>query len=282
MSTNQKSHAHNAYVGSDAAPAAGGVKTEIVVLKFGGSVLRNQQDVRRAAAEVARHVARGTRVVAVVSALEGVTDSLLGQARAFGEYHDPHATALLLSTGELASAALLGLALTSAGITSQVLTPRQVGLRTTGQPLDSSATGLDAGLVRASLRTRACVVVPGFVGVDEHGATTLLGRGGSDLTAIFIAQQLGCRCRLVKDVAGLYERDPNQPGPEPARYLEVSWTHALSLGGGIVQPKAIAFARDHALTFEVGTHGRDDATVVGDALDGNLLERRETPAVVEV
>ena len=42
MSTNQKSHAHNAYVGRDAAPAAGGVKTEIVVLKFGGSVLRNQ------------------------------------------------------------------------------------------------------------------------------------------------------------------------------------------------------------------------------------------------
>ncbi|MFN8728973.1 MAG: hypothetical protein ACK5Z4_03785, partial [Planctomyces sp.] len=193
MSTNQKSHAHGIHIGSDAAPAAGGVKTEIVVLKFGGSVLRNQQDVRRAAAEVARHVARGTRVVAVVSALEGVTDSLLGQARAFGEYHDPHATALLLSTGELASAALLGLALTSAGITSQVLTPRQVGLRTTGQPLDSSATGLDAGLVRASLRTHACVVVPGFVGVDEHGATTRLGRGGSDLTASVIAQQVGCR-----------------------------------------------------------------------------------------
>jgi homoserine dehydrogenase len=282
MATNQQPHTNKAHAHGDASVAAGSAGSGIIVLKFGGSVLRDQRDVRLAAAEVARHVADGRRVVAVVSALEGVTDSLLGQAKAFGEYHDPHATALLLSTGELASAALLGLALTGAGITSQVLTPRQVGLRTTGQPLDSSATGLDADLVRASLRTHACVVVPGFVGVDEHGATTLLGRGGSDLTAIFIAQQLGCRCRLVKDVAGLYERDPNQPGPKPGRYLEVSWTHALSLGGGIVQPKAIAFARDHALTFEVGTHGRSDATVIGEAPDGNVLERREARAVVEV
>ncbi|QKK07161.1 MAG: hypothetical protein HND58_02625 [Planctomycetota bacterium] len=164
---------------------------DLIVLKFGGSVLRDELHVRAVAEEVAGCVRRGSRVVAVVSALEGTTDALLAKAAAYSSSPNPFATAQLLATGELASAALLGLALDSIGVRAETLDAAGAGFRTEGEPLDSSPVAVDLpGVVDALGRVRA-VVVPGFVGRDERGRTTVLGRGGSDLTALFLAQRLG-------------------------------------------------------------------------------------------
>lgn len=236
---------------------------KIIVLKFGGSVLLDELHVRAAAEEVSRFVRDGWRVVAVVSALEGTTDRLLGQARHYGPRPHEAATALLLATGELTSTALLGLALDSLGVSVETLDAAGVGLRTTGEVLDSSPVALDVAAVRARLSRVRAIVVPGFVGRDEQHRTTLLGRGGSDLTALFIAQQLGASCRLVKDVDGLYEWDPAQPGPAPRRFASLPWDGALALDGTIVQHKAVRWARDHGLSFEVGSPGAREVSSVG-------------------
>ena len=55
--------------------------SEIVVDKFGGSVLRRPEDIAAAVDVVARQRAAGLRPVVVVSAFEGVTDTILGAAR---------------------------------------------------------------------------------------------------------------------------------------------------------------------------------------------------------
>ena len=61
-----------------------------------------------------------------------------------------------------------------------------------------------------ALEEQPVVVLSGFVGCDSEGRTSLLGRGGSDLTALFVAHRLGAdTCRLIKDVDGLYEWDPS-------------------------------------------------------------------------
>ena len=54
---------------------------EIVVDKFGGSVLRRPEDIAAAVDVVARQRSSGLRPVVVVSAFEGVTDTILGAAR---------------------------------------------------------------------------------------------------------------------------------------------------------------------------------------------------------
>jgi aspartokinase len=105
------------------------------------------------------------------------------------------------------------------------------------------------------------VIVPGFLGRSTRGETTLLGRGGSDLTALFIAHHLRARCRLVKDVDGLYDRDPAEGGAR--RFESVCHDDVLALSEGIVQHKAVRFARDVRLEFEVGCLGEDRGTVVG-------------------
>jgi homoserine dehydrogenase len=246
----------------------------LIVLKFGGSVLRGEEDLIRAARECESWIDRGWNVVAVVSAFEGVTDQLVTKARSFGAAPVPEAQALLTATGELQSASLLTLALQRAGVRAAVGAPWSIGLRATcttaedglsSGPLDAFPLSLNAAAVRVTLEEHRAIVVPGFVGIDELKRLVLLGRGGSDLSAIFIAEALGAaKCRLVKDVDGLYEWDPAKEGPPPKRFASVSWVHALTLDGGIVQHKAVRFARERRLRFEVGGYASVSPTIVGD------------------
>jgi homoserine dehydrogenase len=120
---------------------------------------------------------------------------------------------------------------------------------------------------------RGVVVLPGFVGRGEHGDTTLLGRGGSDFTAVFLAQQLNARCVLLKDVDGLYTSDPASATVRASRFSEVSYDTAIRLGGSVVQQKAVRFAAAHKLRFAITSIGAISETQVGpfaDRLDTSM------------
>jgi homoserine dehydrogenase len=255
---------------------------QITILKFGSSVLRSEADLPRAVHEIYRHVRAGEKVLAVVSALGDTTDRLLRQAEALSGNPHPAPLAALLATGETTAAALLSLALDRAGIPAVVLDPAQAGLRTRGPVLDAEPSGtLDYTAIHRAFSAHAVAVLPGFTGRDALGATTLLGRGGSDFTALYLAQQLYAhKCILLKDVEGLYECDPSGPGRgarPPARYLSVSWESALAAGGGVVQPKAIQFAKRHGLSFSISAPGSANETVVGPGPD--RLTPSEPPAL---
>src|SRR5688572_18183248 len=275
----------------------------LIVLKFGGSVLRDESTLRLAVHEIYRWRRRGWRVAAVVSAFAGRTDELLRRAtgrpqadpclndtlvhhrsrrrpgrglthqNANDPWHadtaDPHATAALVATGELHSAGLLGLHLDRAGIRAAVLWPMSFDLTAQGPPLDADPVSLDRGRLERALRQHGVVVIPGYVAQDAEGRPVALGRGGSDLTALFIAQALCAeKCRLVKDVDGLYDRDPSLAAPLaacppvsgglrdrtgggaasgtagdcPHRYATATFADALATDGSIIQHKAVRFA----------------------------------------
>ncbi len=238
----------------------------IAVLKFGGSVLQSPVDVARVAQEIYRWRRKGFQVVAVVSAIGNTTDRLTRTAKSFEMKSDPHKFATLLATGERQSAALVGLGLDRAGLTSAVCDEVQLGIRTTGNPLDADPVALDCDTLVEQLEVHGVVVVPGFIGRDENDRVCLLGRGGSDLTALFIAKKIGAAvCRLIKDVAGLYEFDPKLAGKtNPRRFAHVSYDLALHLDESIVQHKGVKFARRERLSFEVGAIFSDEVTVVGE------------------
>jgi homoserine dehydrogenase len=239
----------------------------IIVLKFGSSVLRNENDLPAAVHEIYRWWRNGFQVVAVVSALGNTTDELNRRAHVACDQPNDELVAALLATGEAASSALMGLALNRAGIPATVLDAKQAGLTTDGPVLDSDLTSVDTSGVLEALRD-GVVVLPGFVGRDRSGKTTLLGRGGSDLTALFLAQRLGAGCRLIKDVDGLYTSDPNAgSGPSAARFARVSYATAGRIGGAVVQLKAIDFAERHRLRFTVSSVGSDRASEIGPYAD---------------
>jgi len=238
----------------------------IIVLKLGGSILQKEDDVARAVHECYRWVRQGYRVVAVVSAIGDTTDRLVAAALTYGHAPSPHAYAALVATGETISASHLWLGLDRAGLKAVSLDPRELQLRVTGPAIDATPVSVDREALHQALATASVVVVPGFVGIDSTNRLALLGRGGSDLSAIVIAHALGARCRLLKDVPGLYERDPSRPGPLARRYASVTFADASHLEGAILQRKALQFATAHQFRFEVGAPGDDPsarATVVG-------------------
>ena len=245
------------------------MQKRIIVLKFGSSVLRDEADLPAAVHEIYRWWRDGFQVVAVVSAFGNTTDELTRRAQTVCEQPNEQLVATLLSTGEATATALLGLALNRSGIPATVFTAEQAGLVTDGPTLDASLISVDTTTLLKALRN-SVIVLPGFVGKSRSGQTTLLGRGGSDLTALFLAQRLGGVCRLIKDVDGLYTSDPNAAA-SAARFVRVSYATAARVGGAVVQRKAIEFAESHRLKFAVSNVAASCATEIGPYTDSVAL-----------
>jgi homoserine dehydrogenase len=237
----------------------------LTVLKFGSSVLRSINHLPRAVDEIDRVLRRGHRVVAVVSAVGNTTDELLKRARAVATNPEPSALAALLATGEAESAALLCLALAQVGLKCAIVSVKQAGLLASGPVLDAELVGVDGPRLLAELDRGGIAIVPGFAARDESGGTCVLGRGGSDLTALFLADALGASCVLYKDVEGLYDRDPDLPGAE--LLAQASWGTALAVAGGAVQEKALRFAQARGLSFTITAPGAAAATRIGPGPD---------------
>lgn len=235
----------------------------IQILKFGSSVLASAAHVVTAVDEIQRWLQAGYRVVAVVSAVGRTTDELLLQANRLAAHPDRESTAELLATGEAQTVALVKLSLAKLGVSVAALDSASLGIRTRGPLLDADPVGLDDEELRASLRAHSVLVVPGFVARHEDGRPSLLGRGGSDLTTLFLSAHLQASCRLLKDVPGLYEWDPSAQGPAPRRFEQIRFGDALELGDEVVQPKALRFAQERQLQFRVGGCGHDESTLVG-------------------
>jgi len=233
----------------------------LIVLKFGGSALPDAPALREVVHEIYRWRREGWRVLAVVSALAGRTDALGAVGAGVSDRLSPDVEAGVRALGEVEAAALLGAYLDRAGVPASVLHPAAIGLRADGDALDASPRGVDAAAVERALDRDGVVVVPGYIGCDLGGRTVTLGRGGSDLTALFLADALGAdRCRLVKEVDGLYDRDPSLPGAR--RYGAASHADALATDGSIVQHKAVRFAAERGLVFEIGCVNGVRPTVV--------------------
>lgn len=245
------------------------------ILKFGSSVLSEADKFPQAVHEIYRQLRLGHKVVAVVSAVGDTTDQLLKTAQQLQSSPQPRALAQFLATGEAESVSLLTLALERAGIQALGLRVDEIELKATGSYLDGSPQSVHVGKIQQAFDDHSVLVVPGFVGENTLGHTVLFGRGGSDLSALFLADALGGSCRLIKDVDGLYEWDPSADGPRPRRFSKISFDDALNLDGDIVQHKAVAWAQQRKLSFSVGSCNGCKSTQVGPQT--SVFESKQAP-----
>jgi aspartate kinase len=232
----------------------------VVVDKFGGSVLRRPEDIAAAVDVVARQRAAGLRPVVVVSAFEGVTDTILGAARVLlpdegawlrepsqdAESALARETDRALATGEALSAALFALGLQARGIPARSFSGAEAGIRTAAAHLGAEVRRVLSRPLRSATGAGIVPVVAGFQGVGTHGELTTLGRGGTDLSAVVLAVALrAVRCELFKDVGGVLEADPHLV--PAARFLPTVDALQLELlaemGAEVVHPVAVRRAR---------------------------------------
>lgn len=243
------------------------MSSEILVVKIGGSVLTGAQAYRRTADFLAGRLATepGTRIVAVVSAENGVTDALLATAVDLTGTPDPATLDLLWSTGELRSVALLTLALQARGVKAAAVNVHQTGLGSPGQDRAPGHAHVRRLRLLALLAQHDVVVAPGFLARGAGDAVVSLGRGGSDLTAVVLAAGLDAgRCELVKDVPGYFTADPKRD-PLARPLATLSYGRALDMahaGCQLVQRQALQAAQDLGVPLVVGAIGHQRGTRV--------------------
>lgn len=226
----------------------------LIVQKYGGSSVGTLDRIRNVAARIKRVVDEGNQVVAVVSAMGGVTDRLLGMANELNAQPPERELDVLLSSGEQQSIALLAMALQSMGIDAVSATGSQAGIRTVGSHTRGRIDEIDPSLVQRYLAEGKVVIVAGFQGMTEDGMIHTLGRGGSDLSAIAVAASLKADvCQILTDVDGVYTCDPRIV--TNARKLpEISYDEMLEMassGTKVMQSRSVEFAKKYGVVFEV-------------------------------
>ena len=105
---------------------------KIIVQKFGGTSVEDIERLKNVAQIVQEEVHSGSKVVVVVSAMAGVTNSLIAKCNALSRLDSAlhmREYDVALSSGEVVSASLLALQLQNIGIIAKSLQSWQVGLK---------------------------------------------------------------------------------------------------------------------------------------------------------
>ena len=269
-----------------------------VVMKFGGTSVADAAAFENVARVVANE--RDAAPIVVVSAMSGVTDSLLAatdiaslenvferhravarelldrsQADAFIDRLRDAADqiALLLaqkpaehksvqdavvSFGETLSSTLLAEVLNQKGIKARHVDARRCIITdeeyTSAAPLMPETFAHSKNELIPLLESGIVPVLGGFIGSTKQGATTTLGRGGSDYTAALIGAALGVReIQIWTDVTGVLTADPRVV-PEAQTVERLSYGEAAELayfGAKVLHPKTIQPAIENSIPVRI-------------------------------
>ena len=208
--------------------------------------------------EVADHVARtlrhGNQVVLVVSAMGKETDELLRLAGEVSAIQPGREMDMLITAGERKAMALVCLALHHIGIDSESFTGSQAGFLTDTSHQNARIVEVRPDRVRASLDAGRVPVIGGSQGVSTNNDVTFLGRGGSDTTAVALANALGAdACELYTDVTGVFTTDPRVV-PTARRMHSISFDELLEMTAtGCPKPamRSVEYARTHGVRLHV-------------------------------
>jgi aspartate kinase len=236
-------------------------RTNIVVMKFGGSSVADATCIKRVAGRIVGARKAGHPVVAVVSARGDTTDDLIEMAKEISDNPPAREMDMLLSTGERISAALLAMAIYDLGYDAISLTGSQAGIVTDTVHTKAKILDIKPNRIRKALDEDKIVLVAGFQGVSTAQDVTTLGRGGSDTTAVALAAALGAEvCEIYTDVEGVFTTDPRIV-PEARKLHSISNEELLELaasGAKVMMARSVEVAR----RYDVPLHIRSSFTDV--------------------
>ncbi|MGI3035176.1 lysine-sensitive aspartokinase 3 [Vibrio diabolicus] len=189
----------------------------------------------------------------------GILDTVTSLAEAASIQASAKLTDHLVACGELMSTHILAQLMCERGIQAVRFDIRDV-LRTDdnfgrAEPnIEAISTLAQDKLVL--LCQQSVVVTQGFIGSDEAGNTTTLGRGGSDYSAALIAESVkAAGLEIWTDVPGIYTTDP-RIAPKASPIPEISFSEASEManfGAKILHPSTLVPALRHDIPVFVGS-----------------------------
>lgn len=259
-----------------------------LVLKFGGSSLSDSDKLLFVARKIAGLRRANPRIICVLSAPADITDNLLSLSSKFGG--TPRERDALASCGEQISVSLMAMALRRIGVKAVSLNAFQAGIITDRNHLNAGIKKINSRRIKAELKKGDIVVVTGFQGVSTAGNLTTLGRGGSDLSAVYVAKYLGAgRCHLYSDVSGVYTANPSIV-PEAKKLRNISHKEIIELyksGTEVRQLKALELARENSIQiYLASSFSNEKGTLISKESGGDggvaCLSLKREPAFARI
>ncbi len=238
----------------------------IIVQKFGGSSVANIERIKAVAQRILETKTKQNDLVVVVSALGDTTDELEEMAFQIMERPPDREMDMLMSTGEQISCALLAIAIKALGHDVISFTGSQVGIKTNNTYTKARIETIDARRIRRALGEGRIVIVAGYQGMTHNHDITTLGRGGSDLTAVALAQTLKADvCEIFTDVTGIFTTDPRIV-PEAKKIKTITFDEMLemaSLGAQVMQARSIEVAKRFNIPIHVrSSFAKEEGTMI--------------------
>lgn len=242
----------------------------MIIQKFGGAAMQNTKMRSDSIHHIQEALQQYEKIAVVVSAIGRLgnpyaTDSLIRLSPAFAADSAPKD--LIASCGEIIAASVLSAELAQFGIQNKILHGKQTGIITAGDFGEASITSIDPSIILKTLDCVNCVIIPGFQGMNLAGDVMTLGRGGSDLTAVALADALGAlHVEFFKDVPGVLTGDPDLVSSYE-KFDLLTFTQFLNLltdDNGIIQKKAALLAMKKAIPLYVrGIAHQEQGTWIG-------------------
>jgi diaminopimelate decarboxylase/aspartate kinase len=169
--------------------------------------------------------------------------------------------ARVMSTGELMATELGARYLATQGIQVQWADARTMlkaevrGASAKASMLSATCSFAPDAALQKRLATLAPVVITqGFIASDEEGNTVLLGRGGSDTSAAYLAAKLSAsRLEIWTDVPGMFSANPRStPTARLLRALHYDEAQEIASNGAkVLHPRCILPARQYGIPLYV-------------------------------
>lgn len=258
---------------------------ESIVIKFGGSVLKDDKTIGKSANLIFELFEKGLRPVVVVSALKGATDNLLKLAKTLNSETPPEMMDQIISMGERTSARLFSAALASKGLKPIIVDPEFENwpIITDDKHLDSNpiyelTKKQVLKKILPMLENGEVPVVSGFIGKTKKGKITTFGRGGSDTTGILLASCLNSKeIVLVKDVETVFSSDPDVvESAVPIKNLDTEEAFLLSSGGAkFLHTKALSYNRSGV---KIRISSLENSGKMGTTINGGIIDIMVEPS----
>jgi aspartate kinase len=226
-----------------------------IVQKFGGTSVADIARLEAVSLKIKREIDAGHQVAVVVSAMAGVTNQLIGYARALvGPKIQTPEYDVIAAAGEQVTSGLLALALQAIGITARSFLAWQIPIFTDFTHANARIQHIDPRLLEECWSHNTVPIVAGFQGLTPEGRLTTLGRGGSDTTAVALAAALKAdRCDIYTDVAGVYTADPRIVSrAQKLKTITYGEMEELAAQGAkVLHTRSVETARHHQVPIRV-------------------------------
>ena len=254
---------------------------DIIVLKFGGSSVSNNENLKIVANKIIDFKNNNQNIVVILSAQGKTTDKLINEAYELTEEVNKRELDALVSCGEQMSAAKLSILLNSLGFPSISLTGWQAGIYTNNTNQDALIENINTERICSELKSGNIVIITGFQGINENLDITTFGRGGSDTTAVAVAAALKAKnCYIFSDVDGIYSSDPNKV-QGTKKLTKLSYDEMLELsneGAKVLHNRCIEIGEKYNIPIITKSTFNDN---YGTVISNQKIEKNEIKSIIK-